>query len=307
MISASAELTPRSARERIAAPLLRLGLRLALKPRLSPDFPLAAQRRRFARLGRLSWPRRAAAAPATIAGVPGEWLGTPRAECLRLQRRTGGAILYLHGGAYCVGSAATHRRVTACLARATAMPVFAADYRLAPEHPYPAAVEDAVTVARALAAQGPLVIMGDSAGAALALAAARAVPAAVALVLFSPWIELTAAYPPSARDVALSGEWLTACARHYLAGATVPSWLDADLAGLPPTLIQAGGDEILRDDAIRLHDALQRQGVAVRCEIVPARWHAFQLFAGWLPSADAALARAAAFIAAAFAAQNGAS
>jgi acetyl esterase/lipase len=79
---------------------------------------------------------------------------------------------------------------------------------------------------------------------------------------------------------------------------TLASPLHADLRGLPPTLIQAGADELLRRDAVDLHDALERAGVAVRCELVPQRWHAFQLHAGMLPSADAALARAAQFIAA---------
>jgi len=270
--------------------VLRLGLRLALKPKLTPDVPIAEQRRRFRQLGRLTWRRDRVVEPARVGGVPGEWS--------RGGAVARGSILYLHGGAYCVGSAASHRAVAASLARAADMPVFAADYRLAPEHPYPAAIEDAVAASRALAAQGPLVIAGDSAGGALALAAARAVRETAALVLFSPWIDLGAAHPPHG-DATLRGDWLAACARHYLAGAAAPSLPATDFTGLPPVLIQAGADEILRDDALRLHDALERSSVAVRCEIVPGRWHAFQLHAGWLPSADAAIARAAAFIAAA--------
>jgi len=113
--------------------------------------------------------------------------------------------------------------------------------------------------------------------------------------LFSPWIDLANSRPPRG-DAVLSPRWLEACARHYLGGAESVSTLDADLTGLPPTLIQAGADELLRDDATRLHDALERAGAAVRCEIVPGRWHSFQLHAGWLPSADAAIARAADFI-----------
>jgi len=289
-LSDSAELVPRSLRERVLAPLLRLALQLALKPKLAPEVPVAAQRRRIKQIGRLMRPRDVLVEPATVGGVPGEWL--------RLPGMTGGSILYFHGGGYCVGTAASHRILTARFARAANMPAFAADYRLAPEHPYPAAEEDAVAACRALASQGRVIVAGDSAGGGLALAAALAVRGVAALVLFSPWIDLAKTYS-SQGDAMLSGAWLAACARAYLAGAPAPSLLDTDLSGLPPALIQAGGDEPLRDDAIRLHDALERHGVSVRCEIVPDRWHAFQQHAGWLPSADAALARAAAFIAAA--------
>ncbi len=292
MLSASADLVPRGVRERVVASVLRLGLRLALKPKLSPAVPIADQRRRFMQLARLTWPRNIKVEPAIVGDVPGEWL--------RGDATSAGALLYLHGGAYCVGSAASHRAIAAQLAHACGMRVFAPDYRLAPEHPYPAAIEDALAAARALAAQGPLVLAGDSAGGALALAAANATRGAAALVLFSPWLDLATSRPPQ-DDTTLSAEWLAACARLYRAGASAPSWLEADLTGLPPVLIQAGSDEILREDALHLHDALERQGVAVRCEIVPGRWHAFQLHAGWLPSADAAIARAAAFVAAAMA------
>lgn len=289
MLSDSAEFVPRNMRERVLAPLLRLALQLTLRPKLAPEVPIAAQRRRIKQIGRLTRPRDVLVEPATVGGVPGEWL--------RLPGMTGGSILYFHGGGYCVGTAATHRVLTARLARACNMAVFAADYRLAPEHPYPAAEQDAVAACRALAAEGRLIVAGDSAGGGLALAAALAVRSVAGLVLFSPWIDLAKTWPPSQGDAMLSGAWLTACARAYLAGAPAPSLLDADLSGLPPVLIQAGGDEPLRDEAVRLHDALARRGVAVRCEIVPDRWHAFQQHAGWLPSADAALARAAAFIA----------
>ncbi|MEA2957660.1 MAG: hypothetical protein QOJ58_3160 [Alphaproteobacteria bacterium] len=294
MLSASAEFVPRGARERIVAPLLRLALQLALKPALSPSVPIARQRRRVARLARLARPRIAVATePAIVGGVPGEWLRPPEAEAA-----LHGTVLYLHGGGYCIGAAATHRAITMHLAHLTRASVFAADYRLAPEHPYPAAVEDARSAYRALAAQGPVVLAGDSAGGGLALAtalAAREQPPA-ALVLFSPWIDLAAARPDApSGEAMLSAPWLDACARHYL-GAAPASALDADLAGLPPVLIQAGTDELLHQDAVRLHDALDAAGVAVHCEIVPGRWHSFQLHAGSLPSADAALARAAAFL-----------
>ena len=239
-----------------------------------------------------------------IGGVHGEWLRPARPG-----RGSGAAILYLHGGGYCLGSPATHRAITVHLARASGSPVFAAEYRLAPEHPFPAAVEDAVSVCRALLDRGPLVIAGDSAGAGLASAAALALrrqhtrkPAA--LVLLSPWIDLTLpaiAERSARREAMVSHRWLAACARHYIAGADpkapTASPIYGDLRGLPPTLIQAGADELLQPDAVRLHDALVDAGVAVCCELVPDHWHAFQLHAGILAAADAALERAGAFIA----------
>jgi acetyl esterase/lipase len=186
--------------------------------------------------------------------------------------------------------------------------VFAANYRLAPEHPFPAALDDAIACFQSLRQAGPVVIAGDSAGAGLALATAiaarqRNIDQPAALVLFSPWADLTASACPddAPNDAMLRADWLRSCAAAYLADqpATAPlaSPLLHDLAGLPPTLIQAGSDELLYDLALRTHDALFAAGCAVRCEIIPNRWHAFQLLAGSLPSADAAVARAGQFIA----------
>jgi len=242
----------------------------------------------------------------TLGGVPGEWVLSRHSAA---NANASATILYLHGGAYCVGSPATHRAVTSRLAQAAGLRVFAADYRLAPEHPFPAAVEDAVAVYRTLADRGPVTIAGDSAGGGLALATAlalrqRQLGPPAALVLFSPWVDLTlfaiSAKAPKGEAI-LSAGWLNACARHYLAGqdATAPlaSPIYGDLGGLPPTLIQAGTDELLHGQAVKTHDALLNAGIAVRCEIVPARWHVFQLHAGMLPSANAAIERAGYFIA----------
>ena len=147
-----------------------------------------------------------------------------------------------------------------------------------------------------------MILAGNSAGARLALVTAlaareRDLRPPAALVLFSPWIDLLN-IPPAPADLTTRPAWLRACAERSIATprATLASPLRADLRSLPPTLIQAGADELLRRDAVDLHDVLERADVAVRCELVPRRWHAFQLHAGMLPSADAALARAAQFI-----------
>jgi acetyl esterase/lipase len=260
--------------------------------------------------------------PAAVAGVPGEWLRRSDA----LPRR--GSVLYLHGGAYCVGIPATHRALTARLARVTGLPVFAADYRLAPEHPFPAGLDDALAACRALQAEGPVILAGDSAGGGLALATALALrdagnPAPAALVLLSPWVDLERPVPSPTEppgEAMLSWDWTSACAAHYVgaaaaAGVSAPakdgapttdkvsplsnpqvSPLRADLRGLPPVLIQAGTDELLHPQALALHDALQAAGVDVRCEITPGRWHVFQLHANALPSANAAIDRVARFV-----------
>ncbi len=303
MLCNSAAYVPAGAREWLAAMILRPAIRLAVAPVLSPAVPLASQRRRLRQVTRMLRPASEVdIAPGTLGGVSGEWL-RPR----RPAENAAASILYLHGGAYCIGSPATHRAITSHLARAAGLPVFAADYRLAPEHPFPAALDDAVAASRALSETGALAIAGDSAGAGLALAAALALhqqqaAAPAALVLLSPWVDLTisalAATAPG--EVILNAAWLGACAQHYLAvqDAKTPlaSPLFGDLRGLPPVLIQTAPDELLHGEALKLHDALDKAGVSVRCEIVPDRWHEFQLHAHLLPSARMAIERAAAFI-----------
>ena len=293
MLSDSAQLS--GTRERIVASALRVALAVLLKPVLSPRVPIAAQRWWLHQLARLNRPARGVAIEqAAVGGTNGEWL--------RATSNRDRAILYLHGGGFCTGSPATHRALTSRLARAAGLPVFAADYRLAPEHPFPAAAEDAIAAYRALSEAAPVVLAGDSAGARLALETAIAVrehdlQPPDALLLFSPWIDLVNV-PQAPADLTTRPAWLRTCAALALATpADLASPLCADLRGLPPTLIQAGADELLRRDAVDLHAALERAGVAVTCELVPRRWHAFQLHAGMLPSADAALARAAQFIA----------
>ncbi|MBL8360812.1 MAG: FAD-dependent oxidoreductase [Rubrivivax sp.] len=294
---------PRGLREAIVGAILRKMLQRLLKPVFSPRFSIGTQRRWLERLSALSIPPRGVAIePGTVAGVPGEWLrardGTP----------TRGTFLYLHGGAYCVGSPRTHRPLTGRLAKLTGLPVYSADYRLAPEHPFPAAVDDAVAIVRELHAQGlgPVLIGGDSAGGGLALLTAQALRDAgetmpTALVLLSPWVDLTpdgAPTRPVPGEAMLTRAWGEACAHHFLADADPlrASPLRADLRGLPPTLVQFGTDEMLHDQAVALHDALDAAGVAVRGECTPRRWHVHALHAGSLPSADESIDRIAGFV-----------
>jgi acetyl esterase/lipase len=302
------EIAPPGTRERLTAALLRAVLRTMVKPALSPTVPIVWQRWWLEQLARPIGPSsQTQLEQGSAGGIKGEWL-RPRRSAAAATSVDSAAILYLHGGGYCVGSPLTHRALTSRLARAAGLPVFVADYRLAPEHPFPCALDDAVAACRSLMQAGPVVIAGDSAGGGLALATAlylcqHEIGSAAALVLFSPWADLTlSAITENAakKDVMLGAAWLAECARHYLAGASaatpLASPIFADLRGLPPTLIQSAADELLGGDTLRITAALVAAGVTAHCEIVPRQWHTFQLHARILPSAKSAIERAARFI-----------
>ena len=297
--------TPQGWLEKLLAALQRKALQALIKPVFSPRFSIRFQRRWLGGLARLSVPvpRAAQATPATVGGVPGEWL---RAKVVATETAPA-TVLYLHGGAYCIGSPRTHRSLTARLSLASGLPVFAADYRLAPEHPFPAALDDALAAYRALRADGPVIVGGDSAGGGLALALAMALrdagePLPASLLLLSPLGDAVLPDPlpvPPPGEAMLSVAWAEACVDFYRGkhSAAEPgiSPLRGDLRGLPPTLIQAGTDELLHDQALSLNTALQAAGVHTRLEITQQRWHVFQLHGGVLKSADEAITRLAGF------------
>jgi acetyl esterase/lipase len=243
------------------------------------------------------------------AGLDGEWI-EPAAPDNPARTR---CILYFHGGAYVAMSARTHRALTSRLATWSDATLFALDYRLAPEHPFPAALEDALAAYRVLRADGlspsHIVVAGDSAGGGLALAllvalrdAGATLPAAA--ILFSPWTDLAATgnsiRDNDAADAMFFGAWLGPEARHYLADTPATNKLAspvyADLAGLPPMLIQVGDGEVLLDDSRRVAENARQAGVAVTLQIWPRVPHGWQVFAPILPEARAALRAAATFI-----------
>lgn len=288
-----------SSGQRLIAAVLRLVLRATLSQTFRAGLPIEQQRRRLQRVTRLTLPPRSSSfAAATCGGVPGEWVQARGHEQSTL------TLLYLHGGGYTTGSPATHRALTGHLAMRCQARVFAADYRLAPEHPFPAAVDDAVAAWRGLrdvvAQADRIAIAGDSAGGGLALATALRLvelgePMPHALVLFSPWVDLSLDQLPPAPpgEVMLSLPWVRECARSY-AGATdtrhpLLSPVGADLRGLPPTLIQVGTDELLLHDSRRLHQCLEAAGVDSQLQEFQGRWHVFQANAGVLADADLAL------------------
>jgi acetyl esterase/lipase len=224
-----------------------------------------------------------------------------------------GVIFYLHGGAYAIGTAASSVGLASNLARRAGTRLVTVDYRLAPEHPHPAAIEDAVAAYQGLldggAPPSKIAFTGESAGAGLAAAALVAInhaglPQPTAAVLMSPWADLTLSGDSisgkAAIDPALTPEGLARRAADYLAdgdpAGELVSPIFADLTGLPPFLIQAGSHEILLDDAIRLAANAAAVDVAVTLEITPGVPHVFQGFAAMLDEGDAALTSAGEFL-----------
>jgi acetyl esterase/lipase len=223
------------------------------------------------------------------------------------------AVLYLHGGGYCIGSPYSYRILTGSIARQTGIPVYAPDYRLAPEHPHPAALEDALAAYRWLIADGYLpqciAVVGDSAGAGLTVALCLALrneherlPAAIALL--SPWLDLAGRGESfdqlAERDPVLSPEGLKRWARDYLgelpADHPLCSPLYAELTGLPPMLIHVGSEEIVLSDSTRFAERARKAGVSVQLHQYQGLWHDFQLHLGVLRESGAAVKEIAKFV-----------
>ncbi|OYU15625.1 MAG: alpha/beta hydrolase [Alphaproteobacteria bacterium PA4] len=245
--------------------------------------------------------------PVDAGGVPGEWTRVPGAA-------QDAALLYLHGGGYVIGSIASHRHLASELGRAAGIQALALEYRLAPEAPFPAAVDDALAGYRWLLGQGiapgRISVAGDSAGGGLTMALLLAIKAAglplpACAVPISPWVDLEglggSMDSKAASDPIVQREGLAAMAGHYLNGANPHDPLAAplygDLTGLPPLLIQVGSEETLLDDAVRLAAAAGHARVPVRLEIAPDMIHVFHFFHPVLAAARAANAAAGAFIA----------
>ena len=244
--------------------------------------------------------------PVSANGVPAEWSRTPGAA-------TDAALLYLHGGGYVIGSIASHRHLASELGRAAGIPSLAIDYRMAPENPFPAAVDDAVAAYRWLLDQGipatRIAVAGDSAGGGLTVALLLAIKAAhlpqpACAVPISPWVDMAmtggtmdtkAASDPMVQRQALldwAGLYLgTTATSHPLA-----SPIHGDLSGIAPLLIQVGSEETLLDDAITLAARAGHAQVPVTLEIAPEMIHVWHFFHPMLGEARAAIASAGRFI-----------
>jgi acetyl esterase/lipase len=244
--------------------------------------------------------------PTTIGGVGAIEVTVPGADA-------DGVILYFHGGVYVIGTAAATVPLVGELARRTGTRAITLDYRLAPEHPYPAAVADAQDAYQGLLEQGvdagQIALAGESAGGGLAVATLLAlrdagIPLPSCAFLMSPYADLTLSGDSiadrAAVDRTLTPEGLRLRILDYVAGADASdpliSPVFADLTGLPPLLIQVGSNEILLSDALRLAERAATDDVTVTLDVTDGVGHVFQAFAAMLDEADAALVRASAFL-----------
>ncbi|MGC1511435.1 MAG: alpha/beta hydrolase [Acidimicrobiales bacterium] len=239
-------------------------------------------------------------------GVPCEWITTPGVDTAR-------TIVYVHGGGYAIGSAASHRSMLTHLSAAADARVLAVDYRLAPEHAHPAALDDAVGAYRWALRHGATpertVIAGDSAGGGLTVATlvalrdgGDALPAAG--VCLSPWVDMEAKgesmQTKAELDPMVNEADLLKWADYYLNGQspTTPlaNPLHADLKGLPPLLVHVGSHEVLLDDSKRLAERARAAGVDVTLEVADEMIHVWHFFAGSVPEADASIAEVGGFV-----------
>lgn len=291
----------------LRAELLRLGFQTLLKNR-DADFDVDGLRRS---MRRVEWlvPRPPARSRTTVIRVGRLAIHQVTTPASRPDR----ALLYLHGGGYVSGGPGHYRHFLWRMADALAATVFLPAYRLAPEHPFPAALEDAAEAYLHLAAGASraqnLFVMGDSAGGGLALALLLKLrdegrPLPLAAVAMSPWTDLAltgaSLRDNAAADPMMNASHLPGIARLYL-GGTDPrtpyaSPLYGEVTGLPPVLIQVGSDEILRDDAVRMAEKLARDNPRSRLEIWRRMPHGWQFSVPFLPEASRAIGAIAAFI-----------
>ncbi len=239
-------------------------------------------------------------------GLKVEWYRPEKA-------RSGKILLYLHGGAFVLGSCASHRKLVTQIARAGRIDAVLPEYRLAPEHPYPAGLQDCVGVYRALLDYGynpkNIIVAGDSAGGGLTMSLMlelrhTGLPLPGGAVLISPFLDLTA----SGESVTTRAEqepWfrvedLDVVIKHYCPDEDLEdpmiSPVFANVAGLPPTLVQVGDDEILLSDSTRIAEKMKEAGVDVELQVFPEMWHVFQLFVGKMPESRDAVDKIGAFL-----------
>jgi acetyl esterase/lipase len=287
---------------------IRFYLRHWFKRRLEPNAPVSALRSNVDDLVRRMPrpPRTVTVTPTDAGGVPAEWVAAPGAEARR-------AILYFHGGGYAAGSPTSARDLAWRLSEAARCRLLVVDYRLAPEHPFPAAIEDAASAYRHLLSSGfapaSIAFAGDSAGGGLALGSLvklrdDGAPMPAAVCAFSPVTDLAITGPSVTTnrdaDPMVRAEALPSQAAWYLGStpATSPyaSPLYADVRGLPPTLLQVGSTEVLLDDSRRLAEKMTSARVVVDLQIWPDMPHVFQGCASFLPEARAAIGEAGRFL-----------
>ncbi|MDJ0750803.1 MAG: alpha/beta hydrolase [Woeseiaceae bacterium] len=268
---------------------------------------IGKMRRRLDQLGRLTRAaRNVAIEEDTLHGLKVEWYRPENAL-------SGKILLYVHGGAFVLGSCDSHRKLVTQIARAGTIDAVLPEYRLAPEHPYPAGLRDCVGVYRALLDYGynpdNIVVGGDSAGGGLTVSLMlelrhSGLPLPGAAVLLSPFLDLTAS-GESVTTRAAQEPWFRADDVHVVIKYYCPnenledpliSPVFANVAGLPPTLVQVGDDEILLSDSTRIAEKMKAAGIEAELQIYPEMWHVFQLFVGKMPESRAAVDKIGDFI-----------
>jgi acetyl esterase/lipase len=279
-------------------------VRILSRPPLQYD--LAKDRAYGETLGRFKARVPAERQPVNAGGVPAEWL-------IPASARPGRTLLYLHGGGYCIGSIDSHRGLATNIAHESRARALVIGYRLAPEFPFPAALDDCLAAYRWLLDRGmrpeQLVVAGDSAGGALAIsllvsARDQGLPLAAAGVCLAPWTDLTLSgdsYASNTQsDLLLDRRHLEQWAKWHLGDHDpldpLASPLYADLHGLPPLLIQVGSAELLLSDATRFAERARRAGVDVTLEIMAHGQHVQQVAAGFVPEARVAVAHIGQFV-----------
>jgi epsilon-lactone hydrolase len=300
---------PRHSRRSISwrARLLRAALRVEKRLRGKKSRPMPKVRERLTVLAPFVPGRRKYTQWTEVdaGGVPGVLTAVA-------QSRPDRCVLYFHGGGYCIGTAALYRDFLWRVAAATRAQVLYFDYHLAPEHPFPAALDDAIAVYRWLLARSEprhIAFAGDSAGGGLLLATMlrlrdEGTPLPSAAAALSPWTDLTLSGASmranATADPMLDPDNMPELVRNYCAGADPRnpyiSPIYGDATGLPPTLIQAGSDEILRDDAVRVADTMRAAGCAAELELWDRMPHVWHLYARFVPEGRRALARVGEFL-----------
>ena len=281
------------------------GLRLIMR-RAKPteERTLEEDRENFKKITRYPPPRTVSCEEITLGGITSLRF-TPR------NPEPDSHILYLHGGGYMMGSPEIYRSPVGLISNMTNTVVTAVDYRLAPENPYPAGIEDCVTAYLALKDEtgDTIAVAGDSAGGGATLATAVSLRdnhslSPSCLYLISPWLDLThsgeSMKTKGGVDVMLAPDWIRTAADRYRGNedASNPgiSPLFADLKDLPPMLIQVGDEELLLSDSERLADLASKVGVKVEIEIAKGLWHVYPLFGGFIPEGKKSLKEAVRFI-----------
>ena len=277
-----------------------------IAPILNAETPIAIQRKKLDKLtGIAPLPRGVSTRNITIRGMPALWID--------VQAKTQRTLLFLHGGAYNIGSIDSHKELAARLGLASKANVLLIDYRLAPEHAFPAGLDDALEAYQWLLKQGykpsNISIAGDSAGGGLALSLAMKLrdmktPLPACLCLISPWTDLTmsgeSVRTNATKDIMLNPTWMRLLAHNYAGPDKLADPFASphygDYKGLPPMVVHVGEDELVLSDSERLASKAKASGVELSLDINPDMWHIWHVHAGYMPEAKKALKKLGRFI-----------